>query len=815
MAETSDGAEGARFNEGGATAADFLAEFTADWRPDWRVNVCGIWPDNEKPLEGQCLPVSVIRGDRAALARMIAGWNRRGAGVYFCPNPIRPGATMKRAKDENVAAVVTLFADIDPDVKKHGAYEAARNALWRDVEVIRMAGPDTTWILDTGNGAGLFICLEAPADVSAGRDACWEWQRHMRACVTGATVDSTYEPSRLMRLPGLLNRPKKSKRERGYPAEGRWAAVRDSAFDVVMPEAKFVALAAAGKGRGGGGSGTGGVSLFRADPATCPEDLRAAVMCCPNAGDRPGWVRMGEAIKAAASGIMDEADARELWHRWSEKHQPETDNDIARAWRSFRPAHLGWRHIEAMARTAGWDGPIRDFDDLPPGALAPATLLPVTAAGGGRAKALEEMNVNHVFILQGLRPVIARRELDRDGRAFWDFTTESGLRALYQPIPMPGGGCRVKAWMSWPRRRNARGVTLAPGDREITKHGYLNEWAGFAVTPDAEASCEMFRRHLLEVVCGGDGGHFAHLWRYLAHMVQRTAEKPGVAVVLRGQKGTGKTIVGDYLARIFGQHAVKLEKCEQITGRFTAHLGKAILVQVEEAVWAGDKAGEGALKHLITSPDMMIERKGIDATAMPNFARLLFTSNEGWVVPASADERRFFVLDVSPGRIGDRAYFEALAAEMEGAGPAALLHALHSEDLTGFDVRTAPRTAALRDQIERSEKPVVAWWRECLARGHIGAVPFAEPPEWREVVPKEHLSESFRGFWRAHNFGSHILQPNLLARDLKDWLPGGALTDGPRLRTGGGGRETTYRLPPLDECRRAFEAKLGGPCEWN
>ena len=44
---------------------------------------------------------------------------------------------------------------------------------------------------------------------------------------------------------------------------------------------------------------------------------------------------------------------------------------------------------------------------------------------------------------------------------------------------------------------------------------------------------------------------------------------------------------------------------------------------------------------------MLLERKGVDAVTVANHLRLLVTSNASWTVPASQDERRFFVLDVT------------------------------------------------------------------------------------------------------------------------------------------------------------------------
>ena len=90
----------------------------------------------------------------------------------------------------------------------------------------------------------------------------------------------------------------------------------------------------------------------------------------------------------------------------------------------------------------------------------------------------------------------------------------------------------------------------------------------------------------------------------------------------------------------------------------TAHL----LLQAEEAVWAGDKAAEGRLKSLITSKIQMIEAKGIDPIRVTNYVRLVMTSNEDWVVPAGMDERRFAVFDIAPTVKGNFAYFKEMGS---------------------------------------------------------------------------------------------------------------------------------------------------------
>lgn len=110
-------------------------------------------------------------------------------------------------------------------------------------------------------------------------------------------------------------------------------------------------------------------------------------------------------------------------------------------------------------------------------------------------------------------------------------------------------------------------------------------------------------------------------------------------------------------------------------------MASCLLLQVDEGFWVGDKAAEGRLKGLITARRQMIEAKGVDPIRLANFVRVIFTSNEDWVVPAALDERRFCILDVAPHVAQNHAYFAERNAEMNTGGRQALLADLLAYDL--------------------------------------------------------------------------------------------------------------------------------------
>ena len=254
------------------------------------------------------------------------------------------------------------------------------------------------------------------------------------------------------------------------------------------------------------------------------------------------------------------------------------------------------------------------------------------------------------------------------------------------------------------------GLRFVPGRAQDECGDWLNTWQGWGVTPAEAGSCELLKLHLLERVCGGTRLYFDYLWSWMAQMVQQPERKPGVAVVLQGAKGCGKSIVGDVLARLIGPgHRAVVKDREHVLGRFNGHLADAMLIQIEEAVWARDPKGEGILKSLITETDMTVERKGIEASRGQSFARILMTSNEDFVVPATVGERRFFVLRMTNPNIAGP-IVQAMMAELNAEGYARLMFELRAVDLADFDPVRCPATAALAEQIAENLPPVEEWF---------------------------------------------------------------------------------------------------------
>jgi Family of unknown function (DUF5906) len=376
-----------------------------------------------------------------------------------------------------------------------------------------------------------------------------------------------------------------------------------------------------------------------------------------------------------------------------------------------------------------------------------------------------------------------------------------------------------KAWMQSSRRRQYSGVEFFPNPDGVPgTRGYLNLWSGFAIAPAAKpdsARYSIFRDHLLINVCGGDEAKFRWVFGFFAQIMQRPRERLGVALVLRGKMGTGKTKVGEVFGSLFPRHYFPVDDPRYVTGNFNAHMAACLLLQADEAVWAGDKSAEGRLKGLITSSIQQIEAKGIDPIRLKNHVRLVMTSNEDWVVPAGKDERRFTVLDVAPHCAKNHQYFREMDEQLADGGLAHLLGDLLAFDLECVNLREVLRTEALLEQKIRSLNSVESWWFERLSSGTTGR----HASQWASEVPTDTLFDDYIAV--ADKIGVKRKSEKIVfGIALGKLLPGGVKTPkrtqmveneyGQDVEK----RVRCYALPPLSEVREHFETLVGQPISW-
>jgi phage/plasmid-associated DNA primase len=363
----------------------------------------------------------------------------------------------------------------------------------------------------------------------------------------------------------------------------------------------------------------------------------------------------------------------------------------------------------------------------------------------------------------------------------------------------------AEIWLQHKDRRQYQGVEFAIDN---ARPNFFNLWEGFAVQASERGQCNLFFEFLRDVICSGDAKLYKWLTQWFAHIVQRAQEKGGIAVVLRGLRGTGKTLVGEIFKKLLPKNAIILSSPDELLGVFNAHLQCALFVQVEEAFWAGNRQAEGKLKTLITSETIGIHPKFINRFEVRNYSRFLITSNEEWVVPAGFHERRFTVIDVNRTHMQDHDYFAAILAQLEadnGSGYERLMWELQRIDLSDFNCRKHYHTEALEDQIRESFSPLQRFVCHMLETGNVPSVPDnpAQTKPW-DCCDKGNCvdcDDFFKDYQRyERQFSRFPIDSRAFGKRLKKLIPGIK-----HMRTGSReARKYVYEFPDLAACREAF-----------
>jgi hypothetical protein len=203
-------------------------------------------------------------------------------------------------------------------------------------------------------------------------------------------------------------------------------------------------------------------------------------------------------------------------------------------------------------------------------------------------------------------------------------------------------------------------------------------------------------------------------------------------------------------------------------------------------LWSGHHQHAGRFKELITAPKIGTEGKFANPGSIRNSVLYVISSNESWVVPAGRDARRFFVPDMSSARVGDKAYFDSLYAEISSGGPAALLHKLLKTTLGDWHPRDGvPQTKALKEQKLQSLDPVARWWQDCLDAGEVSYTPSGQvlvetaisASDWAAgpvLAGKEKVTDAFLDWARRRRLIDRKgITKDELFRQLRKYAPGG------------------------------------------
>lgn len=721
--------------------------------------------------------------------------------LYWMVNPPRAVLTSK-AKKEDVDALEFLHVDLDPakpgkDLRTDELQAWVESERKRILALLQGFSPPPSAIVDSGGGYQAFWRLEEPIHIGGSIPLAVDAEAYNQQLGILLGGDNTHNCDRIMRLPGTVNVPDKKKRDKGRTE--RIAVVVRSGPET-YPLAGFTPAPRVQTAGGGSTVQISGNLEFLKDLNELPEQVTPRTRALIVQGDDPEdptkftsrsdavWAVTCELVRA---GCGDDMIAAVLL---------DPDFGISAHVRDQkRSAEYAARQIQ-RAREEVEEPMLRKLNEA----------HAVIADLGGKCRIISEVLDTS---LKMPRSRVSKQSFEDFRNRYMHIRVQVGTTKEGVAIYMPAG----KWWLQHPMRRQYETMVFAPR-REVADA--YNLWRGFACEAIPGEQHLPYLEHLRENICSGVEEHYLYLLHWMARAVQQPDEQGEVAIVLRGGQGTGKGTFINGFGSLWGRHYLQVSSAKHLVGQFNAHLRDCVVLFADEAFFAGDKQHESVLKTLITEDTVVVEGKGVDAEIGPNYTHLLMAGNGHWLVPAGMDERRFLVLDVGEASKQNKPYFARVRKAMAAGGREALLHYLMNLDISDFEVRSVPQTAALREQKLFSMSAEEQWWMERLMDGRTTAT----SQDWGQWIQKERVQSDYLRYCDAQKIMRRVSPTALgkfLSRSLPDGWPRGTQRMAEVEKTGADGRIEIvkerayfYEMPSLEDCRAKWDEKYGGPFGW-
>jgi len=376
-------------------------------------------------------------------------------------------------------------------------------------------------------------------------------------------------------------------------------------------------------------------------------------------------------------------------------------------------------------------------------------------------------------------------------------------------------------WLGWSGRSEFDAVTFKPGAPpiiEVERNGHvhrtINTYSGFSVVPDHVDSltkCRRYLRHIYDNIAGGDEALFKYILDWMASGVQHPDDPGRSALSLRGVPGCGKGVFALGYGRLFGRHFLHATHRDHVIGRFNAHQAETCLVFVDEALYAEIAADAQILKTMTSETTKLLERKGIDAIQIDNYARQIFATNAEHPIQIEYNDRRYPAIYVRENEAfanetdeivkaeKRKAYFMPILGELKNGGSEALLGLLLDRDIRDFNAEAIPETAERRQQKLNSasagDKIIIEFALEACLPGALSKRPWIARAHGE---PGLFQTPGIFDVMKAHGGPKLARQSDTdLAKILKAWgFTSKHLTNG-----------KAWEAPSLPDLRRAILAK--------
>lgn len=344
--------------------------------------------------------------------------------------------------------------------------------------------------------------------------------------------------------------------------------------------------------------------------------------------------------------------------------------------------------------------------------------LPITSA-----RKLWAFNDQYVFVREGSRIV----ELSNFNSIMKpsDFTGAVAANVFMPELSVMEDGTPsskqvpvAPAWLKWPYRLDVANRTYLPGINERIVQvddgaiPALNVWRGWGCDA-VEGDVTPFLT-LLNSMFFGEPASRDWFLSWAAYPIQHPGVKLASAAVMHGiEQGTGKSMLGQTLGRIYGKENRSVINSKQLHGNTTGWAANKQFVMGEEVTGSDKRSDSDNIKNLITQETMTVNIKFVPEYVIPDCVNYYFTANHPDSFYVDAQDRRLFIHEVTQKL--PQKFYKDYFKWLDSGGASHVKHYLEQYNTGSFEpFAPAMATRARAAMIGNSQSAVASWLSDLL-----------------------------------------------------------------------------------------------------
>lgn len=274
-------------------------------------------------------------------------------------------------------------------------------------------------------------------------------------------------------------------------------------------------------------------------------------------------------------------------------------------------------------------------------------------------------------------------------------------------------------WMIDPTRRTINRFVLKPDGRPDS----FCLFNGFAYEDTEEEEDETVIgafHEKLDHVTNRDEHIKQHILNWITHILQKPFEIPGTSVILTGDQGVGKDMLGNFIGRyVLGSHAfANYGTTRQFFDSHDTLCENKFLIKLEEAAPSIVRANADELKSRITSDTLTLNPKGKKPYTVQNFARIMMSANKDSPIKLENGDRRYVMVSCGSYNQGNVEFWKRISdilCETPTVGKRAggiVGRWLYNRNIDDWNPRSVPMTELKRQVADLEIPPEVRFIKE-------------------------------------------------------------------------------------------------------